>query len=51
MQAENRGQLLALGQLIASQRLDAADCRVRFHEVWKAFDRRGAKKRMLAILN
>jgi len=51
MQVENRGQLLLLGQLIASQRHQAADRRVRFHKVWKHFDRRGARKRILAVLS
>ena len=50
MQAKNRGELLALGQLINSQRLQATDRRDRFHEVWKRFDRKGCRKQVLAVL-
>ena len=50
MQDENRGQLLALGQLIAGQRGHAKDRRIRFYKVWKRFDRRCARKRILQVL-
>ena len=50
MQAKNRGQLIALGQLIYSQGQQAADRRARFHEVWKHFDRKGQRKQILRLL-
>jgi CHAD domain-containing protein len=50
MGAENRGQLLAIGQLIHSQRAEAADRRAGFHRVWKRFDRRGGRNRTAALL-
>ena len=50
MQAENRGQLIALGQLIYSQGQQAADRRARFHKVWKHFDRKGQRKQILRLL-
>jgi CHAD domain-containing protein len=50
MESGNRGQLLALGQLIDSQRRHAWDRRKRFHKTWKRFDRRHARKRMLKLL-
>jgi CHAD domain-containing protein len=50
MQANNRGELIALGQLISSQRRRATDRRAGFHEVWKCFDRTGRRKQILAAL-
>jgi CHAD domain-containing protein len=48
--AKNRGQLVALGQLIHSQRLRAADRRARFKKAWKRFDRKGERKRLRGLL-
>jgi CHAD domain-containing protein len=50
MAAENRGQLIAFGQLIHSQRLQAASKRAEFRGVWKRFDREGGKKQIRKIL-
>ena len=50
MAAENRGQLIAVGQLIHSQRLQAASKRAEFRGVWKRFDREGGKKQIRRIL-
>ena len=47
---KNRRQLLALGQLIAAQRRCASGRRAQFHNVWKRFDRRGARKKLQDIL-
>ena len=51
MQTENRGQLIALGQLINAQRQKAADRRGRFHKVWKRFDRKGQRKQIVHLLD
>jgi CHAD domain-containing protein len=50
LRAESRAELIALGQLIHSQRRQAADRRARFHDVWGRFDRRGRRKQILAVL-
>jgi CHAD domain-containing protein len=50
MRAENRGQLIALGQLISSQRSRAAARRASFRQVWKHFDRKGRRKQIRAVL-
>ena len=50
METDNRGQLLALGQLIASQRRHATNRRRRFFKTWKRFDRRQAQQQMLTLL-
>ena len=51
MRPENRGVLIALGQLIHSQRAEAAIRRERFPRIWKRFDRRGRRKEILALLS
>lgn len=51
MQAENRGQLIALGQLVNAQRQKAADRRGRFHKVWKSFDRKCRRKQIVRLLD
>jgi CHAD domain-containing protein/uncharacterized protein YjbK len=48
--AKNRGQLVALGQLIHSQRRRAADRRSRFKKAWKRFDHKGERKRLRELL-
>jgi CHAD domain-containing protein len=50
LQTKSRGELIALGQLIAAQLRRAADRRAHFREVWKRFDRKNARKRVLAAL-
>ena len=50
MQAKNRGQLIALGQLIYSQGQQAADRRTHFYEVWKRFDRKGQRNQIVRLL-
>ena len=51
MQTENRGQLIALGHLIQSQRRLAAEKRENFHNVWKSFDREGRQKDLRRLLS
>lgn len=50
MRPENRGQLLAVGQMIRIHRVQAADCRDHFRDVWSRFDQKGQRKRLLALL-
>lgn len=51
IQAVNRDELLALGQLIAIQRRQASFQRAKFCKAWSRFDRRRARKRMLEVLS
>jgi CHAD domain-containing protein len=46
----NRGQLIALGQLISGQRRQAAAKREDFFEVWKRFDRKRWRRTILFAL-
>lgn len=48
--AGHRRQLLALGQLISSQRRLAESSRTDFKRAWKRFDRKGGRKALLATL-
>jgi CHAD domain-containing protein len=50
MRSRNRGQLIALGQLISGQRRQAAFERGDFLEAWKRFDRKRRRKAILASL-
>jgi CHAD domain-containing protein len=50
LQAGNRGELIALGQLIGAQGRQAADRRAGFHDAWELFDRRQRRKQVLAAL-
>jgi CHAD domain-containing protein len=50
MLAENRDQLVAVGQLIHSQRLQAASKRADFRKIWKRFDRAGDENQIRKIL-
>jgi CHAD domain-containing protein len=45
LRARNRGQLIALGQLISNQRNRAAARRTAFRQVWKHFDGKGRRCR------
>ena len=51
MQPENRGQLIAIGQLIHVQHNLAAARRSDFFNVWKRFDRKGQDKKVLSKLS
>ena len=50
MRTRNRGQLIALGQLISGQDRQAATRRADFARVWKRFDRKGGRKAVIGRL-
>ena len=50
MRTRNRGQLIALGQLISGQNRQAAIRRADFPRAWRKFDRKGGRKAVLARL-
>lgn len=50
MQDENRVELIALGQLIHMQTQHAAENRAAFFRVWKAFDRKDDRKKLVRLL-
>ena len=50
MRKKNRQHLLALGQLISSQRRDAIERRASFKSCWKRFDVKGRRKEVLELL-
>ena len=47
---ESRGELLALGQLINTQYQEAGNKRADFGRVWKKFDRKGERKKLISTL-
>ncbi len=50
MQLQNRGELIALGQLISIQQRRGSEHRDDFRNVWKQFDQPGRRKKLLAAL-
>ena len=50
MRGSNRGQLIALGQLIGGQERRAAMCRADFARAWERFDSTGGRTGLLARL-
>ena len=50
MRGSNRGQLIALGQLIGGQERQAAMCRAGFAQAWERFDSTGGRKGLLTRL-
>ena len=50
MQSSNRGQLIALGQLIGGQDREAAMCRADFAGAWERFDSTGGRTGLLTRL-
>ena len=50
MRTENRGQLLALGQLVHSQRCQAAAQRKNFFDIWARFEAKVTRKKVAVSL-
>ena len=50
MRSGNRGQLIALGQLIGCQDRRAATCRADFARAWERFDSTGGRTGLLTRL-
>ena len=50
MRSSNRGQLIALGQLIGGQNRRAASCRADFARAWERFDSTGGRTGLLTRL-
>jgi len=50
MELNNRGELIALGELIQQQHRLATERRKDFYEVWKRFDREGGQRQIRAVL-
>jgi CHAD domain-containing protein len=51
MEEGNRDQLIVLGQLLGVHGQQAAVKRACFHKIWKQFDRKGRRKRLVDSLN
>ena len=50
VKSDSGSQLVALGQLIHAQELQAAGMRARYRKTWKRFDGKGKRKNIVQLL-